>query len=91
MIHFVSNLAKETFIESHGRSAPQEDIDKYILEKYPEEILKEELRDPANIYHLVYYNGELVGFSKIILNCPFKKVTDRNTAKLDRVFLLKRV
>lgn len=88
---YLSELSKQTLIESHGRSASEKDMNQYILEKYNEETLKAELRDPGNIYHLLYYNGELVGFSKIILNIPYKEGVDKNMTKLDRIFLLKKV
>ena len=87
----LSELSKQTLIESHGRSAPKEDMDQYIALKYKEETIKAELRDPSNIYHLLYYNDELVGFSKIILNVPYKEGVDKNMTKLDRIFLLKKV
>ena len=87
----LSEVSAQAFIESHGSSAPIEDINEYVLEKYNEETLKTELRDPANIYHLLYYNGELVGFSKIILNVPYKVGVDKSMTKLDRIFLLKKV
>ena len=87
----LSELSKQTLIESHGRSAPKEDMDQYIALKYNEETIKAELRDPANIYHLLYYNDELVGFSKIILNIPYKEGVDKKMTKLDRIFLLKKV
>ena len=87
----LSNIAKQTFIESHGRSAPQEDIDKYISEKYTEQTLKDELSKPENIYHLLFYKEEFVGFSKIMLNIPYTKGGDMKTAKMDRIFLLEKV
>lgn len=87
----ISEVAKQTFIESHGRSAPPEEINNYISEKYSEEVLKTELRNPENIYHLLYYNDELVGFSNIILNVSYKEGADKNMTKLDRIFLLKKV
>ncbi len=87
----LSKISRQTFLESHGRSAPQKDLDQFISEKYTEEKLKEELKDSANIYHLLYYKEELVGFSKIILNVPYKEGADKNMTKLDRIFLLKKV
>lgn len=87
----LSELSKQTLIESHGRSAPKEDMDKYIALKYNVETIKAELKDAANIYHLLYYNDELVGFSKIILNVPYKEGVPKNMTKLDRIFILKKV
>ena len=87
----LSELSKQTLIESHGRSAPEKDINQYIFENYNEETLKVELRDPANIYHLLYFNRELVGFSKIIFNVSYKEGVDKNMTKLQRIFILKKV
>ena len=87
----LSEISAKTLLESHGRSAPKEDMDQYIRLKYNEETIKAELRDPGNIYHLLYFNEELVGFSKIILNTPYKEGVDKNMAKLDRIFLLAKV
>ena len=87
----LSELSKQTLMESHGRSAPKEDMDQYIALKYNEETIKAELRDPANIYHLLYYKEELVGFSKINLDIPYTEGVDKHMAKLDRIFLLKKV
>ena len=85
------DLSRQTFLESHGNSAPQEDLNRYMLENFTEDKVKSELRDPANRYHLLYYYGDLVGFSKIIMNVPYKEGTDKNVAKLNRIFLLKKV
>ena len=87
----LSELSKQTLIESHGNSAPEKDLNQYILENYNEEIIKAELRDPANIYHLLYYNDELVGFSKIIFNVSYKEGVGKNMTKLQKIFILKKV
>ena len=41
----LSEIAKLTFIESHGSSAEAEDINLYISEKYSEDIFEKELSD----------------------------------------------
>lgn len=87
----LAELAKQTFIESHWKSSPEEDAKKYLLENFNEKTLVSELRNPDNIYHLLYHNEELVGFSKIIFNVPFEDGVDKNMTKLQRIFLLKKV
>lgn len=87
----LSALASQTLIESHGGSASEKDLNEFILENYNENFVKSELRNPANIYHLLYYNEELVGFSKIILNLPYKDGVDNNMTKLQKIFILKKV
>ncbi|TCJ13124.1 GNAT family N-acetyltransferase [Flaviaesturariibacter flavus] len=85
----LSRLAGQTFRESHGHSAAPADIDAYEAAKYKEAELERELSDPNNIYHLVYYEGEPAGFSKIQLNSPYKGAAQSNLAKLDRIYVLR--
>jgi diamine N-acetyltransferase len=85
----LSELAGQTFIESHGTSADPEDIAAYVAEKYTPAILKAELEDPANIYHLLYYHNLPVGFSKIVLNTEYEDRLEADIAKLERIYLLK--
>jgi ribosomal protein S18 acetylase RimI-like enzyme len=85
----LSELAKITFIQSHGHSAGKEDLDSYMTEKYREDIFKQELSDPLNIYHLLYYNAQPAGFSKIIFDEPYAESIVKNITKLERIYLLK--
>lgn len=87
----LSKLAKITFIESHGSSAKLEDINNYVKEKYNAATLREELKDLENIYHAIYHNSKLVGYSKIIFNSPYADSSMKNIAKLERLYLLKEV
>lgn len=85
----LSGLAVQTFIESHGNSADPEDIAAYVAEKYTPALLKAELEDPGNIYHILYYHNLPVGFSKIILNTVLGDRIEADIAKLERIYLLK--
>jgi diamine N-acetyltransferase len=84
----LADLARQTFIESHGHSAPEKDIQVYVREKYTPQILEEELRNPENIYHLIYSNGEAAGFSKIILNVSHPEIPLPNVTKMERIYVL---
>ncbi|MGC4101113.1 GNAT family N-acetyltransferase [Ferruginibacter sp.] len=84
----LSPLAIQTFLQSHGHSAPQADINSYIAEKYTEEKMQEELNESANIYHILYYNQTPAGFSKIIYDHPFTGSTANNICKLERIYIL---
>jgi ribosomal protein S18 acetylase RimI-like enzyme len=85
----LAGLAKLTFIESHGNSAAPADINAYVAEKYNNDVLRTELQDPRNIYHILYYNDRAAGYSKIILDAPFENSTIPNITKLERLYLLK--
>lgn len=87
--HLLSEIAKLTFIESHGTSAKTEDLNFYISQKYSENVFKEELLNNKNSYYLIYYNNIIAGFSNIILNSPYLNSDVRNIAKLERIYLKK--
>ena len=82
-------IGTQTFIESHGHSAPKPDIDSYVNEKYSDAFCQKELNDVNNIYHLIYYEGKPAGYSKIIFNSPHPNIALQNITKLERLYLLK--
>lgn len=86
----LSELSTLTFLESHGHSAAEEDINNFITGNYNEDALKEELQDTKNIFHILYYNNETAGFSKIIFNYPHSNCNIENVTKFERIYLLKK-
>jgi diamine N-acetyltransferase len=84
----LAQLGKQTFLESHGHSAPAADIAAYVAEKYDQEIVKAELSDPENIYRIIYAGDQPAGFSKIIFNSPGAHIPFEPVAKLERIYLL---
>jgi ribosomal protein S18 acetylase RimI-like enzyme len=85
----LSAIAKTTFIESHGTSAEQADIDSYITEKYSDAVLRHELADAENVYYIIYHNNKVAGYSKIVFNLAYAGSPVQNIAKLERLYLLK--
>lgn len=85
----LASLGSLSFIESHGHSAPAEIVNQYVADHYNEDVFKAELGDAANIYHLVFHNGQPAGYSKIILNAAHPNLPSANTTKLERLYLLK--
>jgi len=85
----LSEIARVSFIESHGHSAPEEDIQSYISRFFSEEIFAQELADDRNIYHIISCNQHAAGYSKIKLNSAYPDAGMNNLAKLERIYLLK--
>jgi diamine N-acetyltransferase len=85
----LSEIAKLSFIESHGNCAKTEDVNIYVNEKYNNNVFKEELTDQKNIYHIIYNDKRPAGYSKIIFNSPYTGSEIKNITKLERIYLLK--
>ena len=75
-------------LAAHKDSASAADLEEYMKNQYNEKAIKKELSNPGNIYHILYYNEEAVGFSKIVLNAAHAAIADRKVTKLDRLYLL---
>jgi ribosomal protein S18 acetylase RimI-like enzyme len=84
----LAHIGKISFIESHGHSASKEDIDQYVADKFSDEVFIKELTDTANIYHIISYDNEPAGYSKIILNATAPNIPFGNVTKMDRLYLL---
>lgn len=84
----LATIAQRSFIESHGHSAPKEDINNYIVQKYTTAAFVKELSDPHNIYHTILYNNVPAGYSAIQLNSPHAAIPSPNFTKLNRLYLL---
>lgn len=83
-------LAITTFRQSHGNSAPAEDIDAYIDAKFTAEQVASELADASNVFYFVYVNEELAGYSKISYNTAYENLTPPNSTKLERLYVLEK-
>lgn len=84
----LSKLGRKTFLEAHERSAPADVLAIYMQQKNSVEILIKELADPLIHYYILEYEGQPVGYSKIIFNYPCESVSEKNITKLDRIYLL---
>jgi ribosomal protein S18 acetylase RimI-like enzyme len=85
----LADIGKNTFIQSHGHSASGDIINAYVRQKFSVEIVKEELSDPANIYHILFSDDDPAGYSKIILDAPHPDISVPHVTKLERIYLLK--
>jgi ribosomal protein S18 acetylase RimI-like enzyme len=85
----LSHISSLSIVESHGHSAPAHIMQAYVDEKLTEAALRRELKDPANIYYLLYYDGQPAGYSKIIYDVPIEAVQPSNITKMERLYLLR--
>lgn len=87
--NLLTEIAKASFLESHGHSASEVDIESYVNEKFTDQVFQNELKDEKNIYNLIYYHETPAGYSKIILNSKGPNLPTENLTKLERLYLLK--
>lgn len=76
----IGNISVE---EAHRESCSAEDMRTYLNNHYNDDAIK--LSNPENIYHIICYKNEPVGFSKIVLNAEHPNIPHKNATKLDRL------
>jgi len=82
-------IAKISFLDAHGTSAPKGDIDTYITKYFDRNAFLKELKNPENQYYLIYHENSLAGYSKTIFSVPNENISEQHVAKLERFYLLK--
>ena len=84
----LSEIGRQSFVESHGPSASAEVIDEYTARNYTEQVFEDMLANPDNHIHLLTVNDEPAGYSKISFNAAHSMVQSSHAVKLDRLYLL---
>jgi diamine N-acetyltransferase len=84
----LSELGRQTFVESHGHSASVEVINEYTSKYYTEDVFEEMLSDQSNHVHLLTVNDTPAGYSKINFDAANPLITSSHAVKLDRLYLL---
>jgi diamine N-acetyltransferase len=85
----IVTIGKASIAESHKGSCSVDAMNEFLETHYNSNAIVKELNDVNNIYHIVNYNNQPVGFSKIILNSNHRGIVSQNVTKLDRIYLLK--
>ncbi|RYY10226.1 MAG: GNAT family N-acetyltransferase [Chitinophagaceae bacterium] len=83
----LAEIGAKTFIDAHKDSAPPDEIDAYVQEKYNLAAIKKELADTKNIYHLIGQGNTIAGFSKLLMDTPLPGLPPGNVAKMDQLYL----
>jgi ribosomal protein S18 acetylase RimI-like enzyme len=85
----IARIGKVSVGEAHKDAAPAEIMNPFLERNYNNDAIKEELSDANNIYYLINYKEQPVGFSKIVLNEGHPNIIAKNVTKLDRIYLLR--
>ena len=83
----IANIGRVAVEISHRDSCSNTDMQHFLDAHYNESAIREELSDPANVYHVIFYKGQPAGFSKIVLNAEHSNLPNKNVTKLDRIYL----
>jgi len=87
-IEQLCKISKTTFIESHGHCASADDVQDYINRSFNLQRLTAELQSAETYFYFIRKDGQLAGYSKIIINSPYANLDLKSMAKFERLYLL---
>ncbi|GAA4808687.1 GNAT family N-acetyltransferase [Litoribaculum gwangyangense] len=87
-VNLITHIGKTTFLQAHGRSAPEKDINTYVNKNFTKIAFEAELKDTKNLFNILYFNETPVGYSKIIFNYQHPNIAIKNVTKLERLYVL---
>ena len=85
----MQSMVQQTLLESHGHSASAADMASYVERNMSREPLLKELTDERNWFYVLYEDGVLAGYAKIIFDCQNPNIASPHVTKLERIYLLR--
>ncbi|TAE29599.1 MAG: GNAT family N-acetyltransferase [Cytophagales bacterium] len=86
LVHLSATTMREAFGPPHN---PIEWVDAYIAESLTPAILAAELQDPKAQYFVVETDaGQAVGYAKVRRNPPPRRMVERRSLEIQRIYLL---
>lgn len=88
-VKILALLARITYSESHEAFINNtEDLIKYNNDAFSIEKISETLNDENTCYFIAEVNDFPVGYAKLILNAENKNIEDKNSCRLERIYVL---
>ena len=83
----IVNIGYTEVEAAHRESCAPDILEVYLMRHYNEVAIQAELQDKRNVYSILRYNNEPVGFSKMVMNQHHPNISIEPTAKLDRIYV----
>lgn len=85
----IALLGRITYTESHGMYIEnKKDLLDFYNTYYSVAQIRKELNDKNNIFWIVFSDELPIGFAKLSLNITSPKLSDKNSCKLQRLYIL---
>ena len=86
-VELLSKIGTTTFIETYGEQNTPENLERYILEKFNQRQILDEIKTPKTIFLLAELKHEVIGFAKMRVNLV--ENADEKALEIERIYILK--
>ncbi len=89
-VEILALLGTSTYHESHGHYiADKNDLKNYLEEAFSVSKISEDLKNPRNLFYILYKNELPIGYGKIRLNSSPSGDDSDKSCQLERIYILK--
>jgi ribosomal protein S18 acetylase RimI-like enzyme len=82
-------LGNITYTESHGHFIDNKnDLMKYNENAFSISKTKKDIKDPKNIFYILYKDDLPIGYAKLVLNAINENIASQNNCLLERIYIL---
>jgi len=85
----LQEIGKKTFLETFSSDNSQENMDKYLKEKFSSEKLEEELNNEKSEFYFACYQNSVIGYLKINFGDSQTELKSKKTIEIERIYILK--
>ncbi len=89
--HTISNLGKQTFIETFGHLFDQDELGEYLDLTFNPEKLRISLSKNRNIFGILYYFGKPIGYYKVKMGMDYNNLPNEKYSQLQRFTFLENI
>jgi diamine N-acetyltransferase len=84
----IADLSRRTFYDSFAADNTKENMDKFMGERFTNELLMAEVGAPGNIFILAYRMGEIAGYARLRENNQPPELAGFSTLEVARIYAL---
>ena len=84
-------FAKDAFLNTYAHLNTPENMAIYVGNNFTSQKIKNELEDAANIFTGIFWNEELVGYTKLRENNYEKIASEKKVIELERIYVSKKL
>lgn len=83
-------IGRQTFFETFSNENTEEDMNKYLAEKFSVEQLSNELTNPNSEFYFAKIKKEVVGYLKLNFGKAQTEVSNQDGIEIERIYVLKK-
>jgi ribosomal protein S18 acetylase RimI-like enzyme len=85
----IQSIGKETFFETFASGNSEEDMQKYLLESYSDQKVKEELSNEESMFFIAWEDDAPIGYLKINVGQAQTELQDPLSLEIERIYVKK--